>query len=82
MRGRIMSEIEKALKYFESYSTPYDRVAVQALQEKIDRDKGCEFCNSEEIDEAVAYTPEPTDSSDVIYIDFKYCPKCGRRLED
>lgn len=77
-----MSEIEKALKHFETGSNLYDRIAIQALKEKIDREKGCEFCNSEEIDEAVAYTPEPSDSSDVIYIDFKYCPKCGRRLED
>ncbi|MGE4213160.1 MAG: hypothetical protein AB7E42_00080 [Anaerotignaceae bacterium] len=79
-----MSNIEEAIEWLIQIAADenkeYVEMAIQALQDKIKVGKGCEFCNSEEIDEAVAYTAKLTDSSEVIDINFNYCPMCGRKL--
>ena len=55
--------------------------AIQALQEKAEREKGCSFCNDKDVFmfEAVSYSyQEPL--RNVENIDFEFCPKCGRKL--
>lgn len=39
-----MTDIEKAIEYFDGYGSPFDDLIIQALQEKAERDKGCEHC--------------------------------------
>lgn len=51
-------------------------VAKTALQECIEREKGCEYCLDEFCPQLVwAY------GLDHLLPDFKYCPMCGRKLK-
>lgn len=53
-----------------------DEVAYNALQERIDREKGCEYCSDD-------YCP-PLDwqyGLDHILPDYCFCPMCGRKIK-
>lgn len=64
------------------------KVAISALQERIDREKGCEWCNG------IGKTPENWECSlvgeygtvttvdhEVIWTTATVCPVCGRKLK-
>jgi tRNA(Ile2) C34 agmatinyltransferase TiaS len=73
-----MNEIERAIKLISKseidYSGVYDselnesvvEVILNTLREKVEREKGCEFC---------------TTRAHRILRNALYCPVCGRRLE-
>lgn len=68
--------------------------AIQALQEKAERDKGCEYCKDEKsmptgnkntgfylAGEALTYTAQAAADDDFEDNTFvNYCPMCGRKL--
>ena len=78
-----MSEIEKAIKYLlflkaENNTPSIDiklTTAVEALQEKLERDKGCEYCEGLTTGEDFIKCPSLNFKMDV-----DYCPMCGRKL--
>ena len=98
-----MSEIEKAInclstfiKTLEHYEAQEEetkamKIAVQALQEKLERENGCACCNNHVPvkDFAKEYSIEVDDVEVSLWEDLKclatikinYCPMCGRRLE-
>lgn len=40
-----MNEIERAIKYFNGYGSPYDNLVIKALEEKAERENmRCENC--------------------------------------
>lgn len=45
-----------------------DRLALEALQEKAEREKGCELCNNKGMKQYA------------ISLGHQYCPGCGRKL--
>lgn len=69
-----------------------EKIKIEALQEKAEREKGCEYCNeSKDFDVAgdsganiikerrVAYIKTVWLYGDAL-IEIKYCPMCGRKL--
>ena len=46
----------------------YYSFAIEALQEKQERENGCGYCNTKRIQSAIGFKQ------------FKYCPICGRKL--
>lgn len=72
-------------------------LAISALHEQAEREKGCEFCsqNGDRIIEAFgdgwmkivsaaghfAVETEDNDSTTNLFFNIRYCPKCGRRLK-
>ena len=101
-----MNEIEKkenALtpittngEIIEYFSREEINMVLQALQEKAERDKGCEYCKERKpiLDELGDLQIDDTDctlwftsqvEADDIYEDhtkINYCPMCGRKLSD
>jgi len=73
----------------DKVSMPYD-LAIQALQEKAEREKGCEHCNSHvpinnftkdysiEVDDTEISLWE--DLKCLAYMKINDCPMCGRKL--
>lgn len=67
-----------------SYTEAIER-AISALQEREERSKGCEFCNTydfgrcgiDEHDVFMAGGNSRVDADD----QFKFCPMCGRKLK-
>ena len=85
-----MNEIERAIKDFEDFkqagyshcalpSSWHIELAIEALREKAERDKGCRYCNSRfgiathHINEAGLKAGTNKRA--------QFCPMCGRRLE-
>ena len=60
------------------------RQAIQALQEKAEREKGCSFCNDKRVASfcATSYhsSLEPITIIEDLY--FGFCPHCGRNLNN
>ena len=88
-----MTDTEKAIQEFKEYETAEwctshipltdSRLqAIQALQEKAEREKGCSFCNDKRVVSfcATSYhsSLEPITIIEDLY--FKFCPHCGRKL--
>lgn len=96
-----MSEIEQAIAYLERWlpfwkernedSALYVELALSALREKAEREKGCEFCKKFDFSEASAKvekgkfahihlvcgnTRYPKEEQ------FNFCPMCGRKLKE
>lgn len=90
-----MSEIEKAIEVLTDRHTqigttapndtawrllkPAMDTAIEALQEKLERDKGCYFCN-----QTIMQFRAKLPNSDVWnneYCEPKVCPMCGKKLE-
>lgn len=98
-----MNEIERAIKAMENIAEywtcrPSERQAAQlaltALREKQEREKGCEFCSCSEYLDNTLYPKEgyifyAGYSKQIAADDFheyeteeiKFCPMCGKRLE-
>lgn len=81
-------ETELAIEHFsygishDIYSEPvttYARLAVEALMEKQERDKGCDGCGLIYAIHAESYGIEDLDCANEP-IDNKFCPMCGVRL--
>ena len=84
-----MNEIERAIKEFETDNAVLggwapevverNSLAVAALREKAERDKGCEYCHSRF---GIA-THHITDSGMKAGTNknVNFCPMCGKRLE-
>ncbi|MGX8711643.1 MAG: hypothetical protein ACQGTM_15530 [bacterium] len=74
-----MSEIEKAIKRLESCSIiPFDEdsqevcgLAIQALREKRERDRGCKICTAGDGEFTVKCHK---------WNEYNFCPICGRKL--
>lgn len=108
-----MTEIEQAIKAFESFvqyceenpresklvdefDLRYDRLALKALKEKAEREKGCEHCkekvymktiqntmsNLAPLTETQALRNKLIDLTGEVYIPIstRFCPMCGKRL--
>lgn len=103
-----MNEVKNAIeqlrnknKFYESENDEYSRnctvmnnIAIKALEEKLERDKGCEYCKEDKCrlcimlcdywydggsDKCSATgTDDPCDKFDR----FNYCPNCGAKLEE
>ena len=88
-----MNEIEKAIKAIKiaiaevEWNYPLDyaiafETAIEALEEKAERDKGCSFCNDKRVVSfcATSYhsSLEPITIIEDLY--FGFCPHCGRKL--
>lgn len=94
-----MNTIEKAIKHFESLQKRYTKthngkmcelvaIALDALFEKVRRDKGCEYCIGN------FYSRKPLNICGMLHCvigedirpdppkgtAFKFCPVCGREL--
>lgn len=58
-------------------------LAIEALKEKAEREKGCEYCvNLTESATTLSFKAKGNGVKVVVDCDFdmKYCPKCGRKL--
>ena len=100
-----MSEIEKAIETLKQVSdldtklhlniSNYDLLtAIEALREKQEREKGCEWCNGKlkkyqssiQDGSFARITPNKPElyvlAKDTLstYFDINYCPMCGRKL--
>lgn len=99
-----MTDIEKAIQEFEdnafhnslkpTISEESKANALKALQEKAEREKGCEYCEDEKsmptgnkntgfylAGEALTYTAQAAADDDFEDNTFvNYCPMCGRKL--
>ena len=92
-----MNEIERAIKflgYVKGYDIQSANLAIEALREKQERSKGCEYCLQ---GEDLAYGLDSMQRAGRIYIDgnlltadlysesmavaVRFCPVCGKRLE-
>jgi hypothetical protein len=73
----VIFEIEK----LGNYDTEY---ILQALREKQEREKGCEYCTDLSKYKGFGYAEffhqTAADECFEISIDVKYCPNCGRKL--
>ena len=63
-----------------------DALAMEALREKAERDKGCDFCLDPDGDNKydsiyIDYTHRPAINTRDVYVPIAYCPMCGRKLE-
>ena len=92
-----MNEIERTIRELQLYvdvrwggSNDMFNLALTALSEKAEREKGCEYCrgNVKELvdgDTTIFINHEDkvfyADWSGNDYLDWKHCPMCGRRLE-
>ncbi|MBU5626524.1 hypothetical protein KQI82_12460 [Oscillibacter sp. MSJ-2] len=81
-----MTEIEKAVIAFERMAgsgicTESDKVALAALREKQEREKGCDFCRKELDDYPYINACGDCDSSGTVYTP-AFCPICGRPLSE
>ena len=70
------------------------KLAIQALQEKAEREKGCEFCNNKltkllsrtGFGSFIRLTPNKAEAFVLVrgflsdYFEIEYCPMCGRKL--
>ena len=88
-----MSEIERAIKDFEHFkemgythsclpSSWSIEVALAALREKQERDKGCEHCKVLTAEHCTGFllpSADPDCEADMVTI--SHCPMCGKRLE-
>ena len=91
-----MNEIERAIRELRLYvdvrwgrTNDMFNLALAALREKAEREKGCEYCrgNVKELvdgDTTIFINHEDkvfyADWSGNDYLDWKHCPMCGRRL--
>lgn len=89
-----MTEIEQAKETIKKISDldvklhlnikQYDLLtALEALKEKAEREKGCEYCvNLTESATTLSFKAKGNGVKVVVDCDFdmKYCPKCGRKL--
>ncbi len=94
-----MNEIEKAIKTIKiaiaevEWNYPLDyaiafETAIEALQEKLEREKGCDYCKNiskqlkghKGFGYAVLFEQITIDEIVEINIDVDYCPHCGRKL--
>lgn len=83
-------------EYYDSFNLAIEvkQKAIQALQEKAEREKGCEYCKDEKsmptgnkntgfylAGEALTYTAQAAADDDFEDNTFvNYCPMCGRKL--
>ena len=94
-RSREMNEIERAIKELDEcacsgYMRGYIDIALAALREKQEREKGCMTCWDDEDHEPEAIGTGLNEfgeeckhlmyRDESIYI-IRFCPMCGRRLE-
>lgn len=87
-----MNEIERALATLQDlldnsiFTSRIDfalEVAIEALREKQEREKGCAVCSCEYHQELCAEVVRyhSSDFATQEKVDVHYCPVCGRRLE-
>ena len=92
-----MNEIERAIRELQLYidvrwggANDMFNLALTALREKADREKGCEYCRGNvkglvDGDTTIFISHEDkvfyADRSGMDYLDWKHCPMCGRKLE-
>ena len=96
-----MNEIERAIRELQLYvdvrwggTNDTFNLALTALREKQERDKGCEYCSCSEYPDNTLYQKEgyifyAGYSKQIAADDFheyeteeiKFCPICGKRLE-
>jgi hypothetical protein len=82
--------LDNAIKaYGEDFNCSYDYVA-KAVQEKVDREKGCDQCNYPAHDYGLYEIKEEKsgtvisfieEDGDRVEINLDYCNKCGRKLK-
>lgn len=90
-----MTELERVIQLYENAAEcpcdTYAQLILAALREKQERDKGCEYCkgggNAESLidgETTVFITSEDkvfcADQGGDGYLDWKFCPMCGRKL--
>lgn len=86
-----MNDIEKAIcklkKLLENTFEAADvctllsiKQAIQALQEKQEREKGCEYCKEDFIMHDVVCNENPLKTKAICNIPLNCCPNCGREL--
>lgn len=88
-----MTEIEQHIQTLNVMQSKYSHIrrsdaewqdveaAKDALREKQEREKGCEFCKMELEDYPYINACGDCDSSDIIYTP-AFCPICGRTLTE
>ena len=85
-----MTEIELAMMHYDGDgSKPYCDLVWEALKEKRDRERGCDFCKRylqgiEDVEVTGSLSRSLLDPLLPIttVVKAKYCPKCGRKIED
>ena len=90
LTNRQIGELESELKtletkeYVDAFNLAIDvkKLSVEALKEKLEREKGCSFCNDKRVVSfcATSYhsSLEPITIIEDLY--FGFCPHCGRKL--
>lgn len=73
LKGRARTEAENTWRLFAA--------GRDAIREKQEREKGCEFCKIELEDYPYINACGDCDSSDIIYTP-EFCPRCGRPLTE
>ena len=96
LTNRQIDELENQLKtletkeYVDAFNLAIDvkKLSVEALQEKLEREKGCDYCKNiskqlkghKGFGYAVLFEQITIDEIVEINIDVDYCPHCGRKL--
>ena len=91
-----MTDLEKAIQEFEDnayheskkpeISVDSKVIALKSLQEKLEREKGCKMCNSNDLKgyfiNSDSYGMSIARRIQSDYISLSYCPNCGRKLKE
>ena len=57
-------------------------LAVTALREQEERERGCEYCNGLPFSQMEDFTMPNASKKDYDIVTIRYCPMCGRRLPE
>ena len=71
----ILTEEKSDFGKFVSERHEADKLAIKALNEQIERAKGCECC--EGLENGIGFIKCPTKD---FTLDVKYCTECGRKI--
>ena len=91
--GKGATATERAIEWIQSGTWQQDTettdaigVILSSLKERAEREKGCEYCTDLTRYKGFGYAEyfHQTEADEIceINIAIKYCPNCGRRLED
>nr|DAK78459.1 MAG TPA: zinc-ribbon containing domain protein [Caudoviricetes sp.] len=91
---KTLSKVEKAIKDFTKALNAFNTVCVKALQEKQEREKGCEYCDFSSGAVGATFDGEDdffmiehadgvnlcSDGKEFTLTKIKFCPMCGRKI--
>ena len=77
-----MDYLNRGLYQVAAREVDFLRVAIAALREKEERSKGCEYCNGLLKSDTEDFTMPNASKKEYDIVTIRFCPMCGRRLEE